>query len=63
MFKSTRRRDLLAEVARLDQRVDGVFLMMGQAAAAAGITIPGHEVTKPMPALRLVYDVRDKRHA
>ena len=47
---------LEARVAACEAHVSHLYVTMGDAAEAAGITIPGHEETKPMPTLRLVRD-------
>jgi hypothetical protein len=59
MPKSTRRdREvalLAAEVDRLDQRISHLYVTMGDAAKAAGITVPAADPeSQPAPVLRLV---------
>ena len=47
---------LTVRIAACEAQISGLYVTMDGAAKAAGIIIPGHEATKPMPKLELVRD-------
>ena len=51
---------LTARVATCEAQISHLYMTMGDAAKAAGIVIPGHEATRPMPKLELVRDADDR---